>query len=76
MRKLLLKLMCFFYNPIIIAEYKNNTLTVVRLNGKSYNYTGSCTVWYQGINRCSTSKEYELTGYWRYCKDGKKYIKT
>ncbi len=73
--KLINKLFLFFYNPIIRAEYIPNTLIITYRNGKSVEYKGSCTVWYNGLHRCSSVKEYELTEYWNYCKNGKIYLK-
>lgn len=75
MKKLLYQISLFFYNPLIRAEYKNGTMYLTYKSGHTKEYQGSCTVWYDEIDRCGTSKEYFLSGLYNYCKHGKIYVK-
>lgn len=69
------KLISIFYNPIIKAYYRYGVMVIHRKYTGMEEYTGSSTIWYKGVDRCSTSTEYMLSGLYRYCKNGKIYEK-
>lgn len=52
------------------ATYSGELMTIKYDNGKSKQYSGSCTVWhtYPMMQRCGTFKEGELCDIWKYIK--------
>lgn len=55
---------------MVSATYSGGIMTIDYDNGKSKQYSGSCTVWhtYPMMQRCGTFKEGELCDIWKYVK--------
>jgi hypothetical protein len=62
------KIIEFFHNPIVSADYKDGVMTIEYENQKVEQYSGDCTVWYKMpyMKRCGTSTESWLCELWKY----------
>lgn len=69
MKKLLYKIGLFFYDPILVASYRNRILTLIHKSNKVEKYHGSCTCWstYPDMYEVGVMDEGRLYRYWKLC---------